>query len=254
MKRSEVRHRVQNISLGFIAGYVDTLGFVALFGLFIGHITGNFVLIGAELSSPRSGPILLKFLAFPSFIFGVAFSRIMIGWLLKRGYHALLYAYWLQLLLLTGFMVAGILSPPLAHNPNLMSALTGSIGALAMGTHSCTSRLLLPNFAPTTMMTGNVTQLTIDAVDVLRGIADKTTKKRCVKFLWPVVAFSIGGIGAGFAYLYASFYALFIPILILLYLIYGEHRVTKKKNRLAKEEPADANDPEATITTTAPPQ
>src|SRR3546814_6224912 len=75
MKRSEVRHRVQNISLGFIAGYVDTLGFVALFGLFIGHITGNFVLIGAELSRPQSGPVLLKFLAFPSFIFGVAFAR-----------------------------------------------------------------------------------------------------------------------------------------------------------------------------------
>jgi uncharacterized membrane protein YoaK (UPF0700 family) len=229
MKRSEVRHRVQNISLGFIAGYVDTLGFVALFGLFIGHITGNFVLIGAELSRPQSGPVLLKFLAFPSFILGVAFARIMIGALLKRDRHALVYAYWLQLLLLTGFMIAGVLSPPLAHDPNLMSAITGSIGAWAMGTHSCTSRLLLPNFAPTTMMTGNVTQLTIDAVDVLRGSADQTTKKRCVKFLWPVLAFGFGGIGAGFAYIYAGFYALCIPIVILLYLIYTERGVMRKK-------------------------
>src|SRR5882724_6385294 len=35
--------------VSFIAGYVDTCVFVALFGLFTAQVTGNFVLIGAEL-------------------------------------------------------------------------------------------------------------------------------------------------------------------------------------------------------------
>jgi uncharacterized membrane protein YoaK (UPF0700 family) len=34
--------------LSFVAAFVDTCGFVALFSLFTAHVTGNFVLIGAQ--------------------------------------------------------------------------------------------------------------------------------------------------------------------------------------------------------------
>jgi len=38
--------------LVFSAGFVDTVAFIALFGLFTAHVTGNFVLIGSELAHP----------------------------------------------------------------------------------------------------------------------------------------------------------------------------------------------------------
>jgi uncharacterized membrane protein YoaK (UPF0700 family) len=40
------------VGLGLLAGYIDTSAFVALFGLFTAHVTGNFVLIGSELARP----------------------------------------------------------------------------------------------------------------------------------------------------------------------------------------------------------
>ena len=46
-------------ALGYLAGYVDTLGFIALFGLFTAHVTGNFVLIGRAMAMP-SHDVLLK--------------------------------------------------------------------------------------------------------------------------------------------------------------------------------------------------
>jgi hypothetical protein len=55
------RNRAQGVSLGFLAGDVDTLGFIALFGLFTAHVTGNFILIGAALLVPIA--ILLALIA-----------------------------------------------------------------------------------------------------------------------------------------------------------------------------------------------
>ena len=49
-------------ALSFTAGFVDTCVFVGLFGLFTAHVTGNFVLVGAELVH-RGGDILPKLLA-----------------------------------------------------------------------------------------------------------------------------------------------------------------------------------------------
>ena len=212
-------HRLQGISLGFLAGYVDTLGFLALFGLFTAHVTGNFILIGAALADPGGMPILLKFLAFPAFIAGVAAARLLIARYERRTGRALRPAFALELVLLVLFMVAGVLASPTGNTPDGWAMASGLLGAAAMGAHSATSRLLLAHLAPTSMMTGNVTQMVIDSVDCLRGRRDADLGARLGKFAWPLLSFAAGCVIAAFGFHLAGFLALVIPLLILVALI-----------------------------------
>jgi hypothetical protein len=36
-------------TLSFVGGFVDVVGFIALFGLFTAHVTGNFIMLGLEM-------------------------------------------------------------------------------------------------------------------------------------------------------------------------------------------------------------
>jgi uncharacterized membrane protein YoaK (UPF0700 family) len=205
------------VTLGFIAGYVDTLGFVAMFGLFTAHVTGNFVLIGAELANPGRGHgVLIKFMAFLAFVLAVALTRILTLALERRNYPPVKPVFMLQLIFLIGFMLAGQLSVPIQDTGAPLAILAGMLGAASMGMQNAGGRLLMGNLPPTTMMTGNLTQLVIDAVDVVRGNSDAVVNARIAKVFWPLLAFSIGAIAGASAYVHFSFWSLALPIAILL--------------------------------------
>jgi uncharacterized membrane protein YoaK (UPF0700 family) len=209
----------QGMALGFLAGYVDTLGFVALFGLFTAHVTGNFILIGAALANASQTSILLKILTFPCFILGVAAARVLVVAVEQRGGAALRPALLLELILLLGCMASGTAAEPIGGQAGPLAMLAGLLGAAGMGAHSATSRLLLGHLAPTSMMTGNVTQIVIDAVDVLRGVRDPGMAGRFAKFALPLLAFAAGCIAAAFGYRWFGFAALAVPVLILVGLL-----------------------------------
>ncbi|WP_394788734.1 YoaK family protein [Rhodoferax sp.] len=202
------------IGLGFVAGYVDTVGFVALFGLFTAHVTGNFVLIGSVLAR-SSGSVLLKLLVFPAFIAAVAATRVIQLWLERRGRTPLCPLLLLQTALLGGFMLLGWWATPIASPEAPLVLWAGILGATAMGVQNAAARLVLASQAPTTVMTGNVTQLVIDAVDWMRGAGDDALKQRFSKFLWPIAAFGGGAIAGAFAYVFSGFAALWLPMLVL---------------------------------------
>jgi uncharacterized membrane protein YoaK (UPF0700 family) len=208
------------VGLGFTAGYVDTLGFVALFGLFTAHVTGNFVLIGSELAKPSHG-VLIKLLAFPAFVAGIALARALVRRCEQRGQSPLRPLYGLQMALLAGFMLAGLAAWPLHDSRSTAALLAGMFGAAGMGVQNAASRLALSALTPTTVMTGNVTQLVIDLLDLTCPAPDPAIGARIHKFLWPILAFAIGAIGGAFGYHELSFWALLLPIGILATLLLG---------------------------------
>lgn len=202
------------VLLAGVAAYVDTLGFIALFGLFTAHVTGNFVLIGSELVKSSHG-VWLKLLVFPAFVLAVAATRLFSLALALRKWSVAKGLLGLEAVLLLAFMLAGWRLAPLESPDSLAAMLTGILGAAAMGVQNGAGRLVLAKLAPTTVMTGNVTQLVIDLVDRWRGVADEAVRQRIPKLAWPVAAFAVGAIAGAWAYFGAGFLALALPVVLV---------------------------------------
>lgn len=159
--------------LSAVAGFVDTLSFVSLFGLFTAHVTGNFVLIGAGVAGYGQG-LLLKLSVFPAFICGVIAASLIARSLSARpawqGARAL---YAVQAVMLLGFCVAGVWATPVTQSDSLPVLVAGIVGTFAMGVQNAHPRVIARASVPNTVMTGNVTQAILDVVDLLSaGTAD----------------------------------------------------------------------------------
>lgn len=209
---SAVKHL--GVGLGFVGGYVDTVGFILLAGLFTAHVTGNFVLIGKELVLPSHG-VLIRFLAFFAFIAAVALTHLGVSRQKNRGREVLRPALYAQIGMLVLFMAFGSLAEPIGATDTAAALLAGAAGAAAMGIQNAASRLMLSDIAPTAVMTGNVTQLVIDTVDFIRGQRDGAVRERIDKFLWPVLAFILGAICGAYSCVVWQFWSLAAPIAIL---------------------------------------
>lgn len=203
---------LQATSLGFIAGYVDTLGFIGLAGLFTAHVTGNFVMIGRTLVDP-SQDLLMKLLVFPVFILSVMVTRLLVlGWQ-QGGKPALRNAMLLQLGLLLGCMALGLAAGPVSafNNPAIVAA--GMLGAAGMAVQNAYGKLLQGKEDATTVMTGNVTMMSIALVDAMRG--DAEAKSRARRLAWPICGFGIGALAGAAAWLMAGFLGL-LPVALVL--------------------------------------
>ena len=209
------RALVTSGAFGFTAGYVDTVGFVALFGLFTAHVTGNFVLIGSELAHPTHG-VLIKFLAFPAFIAAVAASRLLALSVERNGRPLQRPLLLLQSTLLCACMLCGWRAQPIVDPGAPWVLATGVLGAAAMGVQNAAARLAFIDMAPTTVMTGNVTQLVLDLVELLRGgVTEVGLRQRIQKLIWPILAFACGALCGAFVYMHVSLWALALPVVIL---------------------------------------
>lgn len=192
--------------LAFVAGFVDTVGFIGLFGLFTAHVTGNFVLIGASIAGSATG-VFAKLLALPVFILAVALTALYASHCEKTARPAAPAVLIAQVVLLGMFLTAGFVFAPFTDGDEPLAILTGMIGVAAMAVQNAAGRTVFSTLSPTTVMTGNVTQVVIDL-----AVGDEGRSARLAKMAPPVAAFALGAIGGGAGFAWIGYWSLALPI------------------------------------------
>ncbi len=210
-----VKGSVISVLMAFMAGFVDTCGFIALFGLFTAHVTGNFVLIGASLAENRPG-IYGKLLAFPAFVLAVAATRLYLLRCERLKRDAVLPILSGQMMFLVLFLAAGVYASPIREADAPLTMLTGILGVTAMAIQNAASRTVFVGLAPTTVMTGNVTQVVMDLVELTVDAEPAPIKSRLRKMVPPVIGFAAGAIASGLGFAWAGFWCLVCPLAALL--------------------------------------
>jgi uncharacterized membrane protein YoaK (UPF0700 family) len=195
--------------LALAAAYVDTCGFIGLFGLFTAHVTGNFVLIGADLVH-RHVDIVVKSLALPVFIVSVLLAAQAEVLMRRRAMAATTWLLGVESLLIAIAALAPRLIGLPRHPDDAPSVLIGFLLITAVGVQNALMRTSLAGPVQTTVMTGNVTQLSIDLLAIATGRADVVVRTRAVSS-WPVVAaFALGSALGAAAYAWLGFDCLWL--------------------------------------------
>jgi uncharacterized membrane protein YoaK (UPF0700 family) len=152
--------------LSFVAGYVDSYTYLALFGLFAAQVTGSFVIAGAEMVRHDIG-VAGKLLAIVAFVAAAAITAALIALARDRGATPLPWMLGLEAALLATFVAIILFVPNIAGADDWRGIAAGLFAASAMGTQSVLVRVLMKGIPQTNVMTGNMTQLGIAITEII---------------------------------------------------------------------------------------
>jgi uncharacterized membrane protein YoaK (UPF0700 family) len=154
------------VVLSFVAGYVDSCTYLALFGVFVAQATGSFVIAGTQFVRSEPGAVA-KLLAIPSFFIAGMAVTVLVHSLRERPRAGLAWSLGVECLLLIGFLAAALVGMPFP-GPDAPGAIVALLlGMAAMGAQSALVRLLMRGVASTNVMTTNTTLLAINTAEML---------------------------------------------------------------------------------------
>lgn len=200
--------------LSFNGGFVDTAGFLGLQGLFTAHVTGNFVTLGAALVFGSKG-VIAKLIALPEFIIVIAVARYVGKALTAHRLPTLRILLAVKVLLLLAFCVLAVSLGPFPNSDAPAALLTGFAGIAAMAIQNAVQRVHFASLPPTTLMTGNTTQATLDAIELLSGVSAEQRAiidPRFRRMLASIAGFAAGCALAALLYAWVGFWCLCVPV------------------------------------------
>jgi len=202
--------------LSFIAGYVDVVGFISLFGLFTAHVTGNFIMIGVDITGHAPG-LLAKLLALPAFVLAVAATRLAEVRIARTGRSPVAPLLLVEAVLLALFLAASLHAAPVTDPSAPAAIVAGMLAVVAMGMQNALSRTSLLDLGPTTIMTGNTTQIVVDLVDLpgASGPQREAIRRRLRKMGPALAAFALGAILGALGFARFSVWCMLLPTALL---------------------------------------
>jgi uncharacterized membrane protein YoaK (UPF0700 family) len=218
--------------LSWVAGFVDTSAFIILFGIFTAHVTGNIALAGSSFVSSDQETTITRLLMLPTFVLAVALTSILAKFARQRQWPVFAVLLTAEAIALGIFLVIGVrLSPSLLLDVQEEFILPiGIAGVIAMAIQNALmkeAKGVFKSYIPTTVMTGNTTQFTIDAVQVLvakfiPSLCESPTQEaeealeRMSRFVPVISGFALGGFAAAyFILLSESWWTLIFPLIII---------------------------------------
>jgi uncharacterized membrane protein YoaK (UPF0700 family) len=168
------------MALSAVAGYVDTAGFVALFGLYTAHVTGDLVTAGAAIGEPPTLGLWSRVAMIPVFVLTVAATTLAVRTMRARAVAPLGPMLGLMTAALGVFGVAGA-TLQLDHPDGWSVMIVGGTGVVAMGIQNALMRDVLSGLCPTTFMTGNLTQVAMDLVEVAVPAPGSSPQRRAAQ-------------------------------------------------------------------------
>jgi uncharacterized membrane protein YoaK (UPF0700 family) len=219
-------HRYTGLLLSAIAGFVDTAGYLALFGIFTAHVTGNLVVAGATVAREPTDHFVIRLALLPMFVIAVAIAVFVVRRARTRARSPITSLLALESVVLVAFMSLGVaFEDRVATNAAALFAVS-SAGVVAMGLQNGLARLVALG-PPTSIMTGNVTQLSIDLVDTLVPETDERRREARTRLATTgrlIVGFVLGGAAGAALVRILGFWSLAVPIAALAIVIALERR------------------------------
>ena len=201
------------VLLSLNAGYVDTVGFLALQGLFTAHVTGNFVTLGATVVLGTGGA-LAKLLALPVFCIVVMLTRLVSIRLKMAGKPVMRPLLAAKLILFTLAAAYAVTQGPFHDSDSAKALVMGMTLVTAMAIQNALHRVHLSKSPPTTLMTGTTTQIMLDIADIMAGVSGEdavAARARLRRMATSVFVFAAGCGAAAGAYILSPTLCFCVP-------------------------------------------
>jgi uncharacterized membrane protein YoaK (UPF0700 family) len=205
--------RYNTLLLVLAAGCCDSLTFVSADELFSAHVTGNFIIFAYDIIKGADFVTWIRLLTFPVFLTGVVTG----GWLARRtdNRHVILKIE--GGLLIFGGLVLLMMSLLHARSVNLNFEIALLV-VFVMGMQNAFGKLFSKEvYGPTTVMTGNVTQVALRLFEYLSpGKRDPALTEGLRRDVIVIFGFLCGCLLGGVAGLHFGLAGILIPGCLLL--------------------------------------